>query len=108
MLQPFDPKTFEVPAFNHQWKIVEQATSFRANGTAVNVRTRGVHAVQITWPRVQRGPKTFNELPVEIRLIIWEMALPGKFRFVVLLLHLVVRVQDAVVTSNTSCTATVF
>jgi hypothetical protein len=92
MLQPFDPMTFEVPTFNHQWKIVERATSFRADGTAVKVRTRGVHVVQIAWPRVQRGPKTFNQLPVEIRLTIWEMALPGEFQFLILLLHLVVRV----------------
>lgn len=95
-LQPFDLDTFSIPMYNEgsssliplarhlsnkmaeEWKIVGKAMMFLPDGTLVERGDQEVQMVKIQFPVHEFGFHCFDDLPNEIRLLIWKYALPGR------------------------------
>ncbi len=96
VLQPFDLDAFPIPMYNEgssslfllarhlsnktaeEWKIVEKSMMFLPDGTLVECGDQEVQMVKIQFQVHEFGFRRFDDLPNEIRLMIWKYALPGR------------------------------
>jgi hypothetical protein len=60
-----------------EWKIVDKAMMFLPDGTLVKVGDQKPQIVEVQSRVHKPGFRRFKQLPVEVRLIIWNYALPG-------------------------------